>query len=68
MKRRTIRALDLDRKVRPPRPVDVANQLRRMRLELLLQADRMADAIERIEAGLPQIDEQRTALSITPNS
>jgi hypothetical protein len=50
MKRKTIRALDLGLNIRPPRPVDVANQLRRMRTELLLRAEQLAEAIERIEA------------------
>ncbi len=57
MKKKTIKALGLDRNVRPPQPVDVVNQLRRMRTILLLQAESMADAIARIEARQSQNNE-----------
>lgn len=60
MKKKTIRALGLDRNVRPPRPVDVVNRLRSMRGVLLEQAERMKEAIERIEAR-PQDHHQRNA-------
>lgn len=51
MKKKTIRALGLDKQASrlTPRPVDVANRLRRMRNELALLLAAVDDTLVRVE-------------------